>query len=65
MGLLKRMFWAKKISQAKFSLLSKDLILKKSDKKYYYFQEVYGKKYVKVLRIEDGEELILYEDWLD
>lgn len=65
MKLFNKIFCTKKLSQVKYSMVSNELILKGSDKKYYYFQKLHGKEYVKVLRKEDGEELILYENWLD
>ncbi|MBP9477995.1 MAG: hypothetical protein KBF12_05180 [Sebaldella sp.] len=64
-GIFYRIFCTKTMSHTSFSIASTGLVLKYSNKKYYYFQNVYSGKYIKVLREENGEEIVLYENWLD
>lgn len=64
-GIFYGIFCTKIMSHTNFSIASTGLVLKYSNKKYYYFQNVYNGKYIKVLREENGEELVLYENWLD
>ena len=47
-----------------FTLYSYSLELKAAGKKYYYFKDIKNGKYVKVLKEENGEELVLYNNWL-
>ena len=52
------------MDHSKFTLYSYSLELKAAGKKYYYFKDIKNGKYVKVLKEENGEELVLYNNWL-
>ena len=52
------------MDHSKFTLYSYSLELKAAGKKYYYFKDIKNGKYVKVLKEENGEELVLYRNWL-
>ena len=52
------------MDHSKFTLYSYSLVLKAAGKKYYYFKDIKNGKYVKVLKEENGEELVLYNNWL-
>ena len=68
MKLLKRVYYGmrclKTIDHSTFTLVSNSLELKATGSKYYYFKDVNNKKHVKVLKEENGEELVLYTNWL-
>ena len=52
------------MDHSKFTLYSYSLELKAAGKKYYYFKDIKNGRYVKVLKEENGEELVLYNNWL-
>ena len=52
------------MDHSKFTMYSYSLELKAAGKKYYYFKDIKNGKYVKVLKEENGEELVLYNNWL-
>ena len=47
-----------------FTFIGNSLELKIAGTKYYYFKDVNSNKYVKVLKVENGEELLIYRNWL-
>ena len=47
-----------------FTLFGSSFELKTAGKKYYYFKNVNSNEYVKVLKVENGEELVIYRNWL-
>ena len=68
MKLLKRMYYrmkcTKTMDHGTFTLFGNSFELKTTGKKYYYFKNVKSNKYVKVLKVENGEELLIYRNWL-
>ena len=68
MKFLKRMYYRMrctiKMDHGTFTLVGNSLELKTAGKKYYYFKDVNSNKYVKVLKEENGEELLIYRNWL-
>ena len=68
MKLLKIMYYRIRclitMDNSTFTLYSYSLELKAAGKKYYYFKDIKNGKYVKVLKEENGEELVLYNNWL-
>ena len=61
--MLKLLIYRKQLTHLEFNLRSSDLELISSDKKYYYFKSIKSKKYYKVLKIENDEELDIV-NWL-
>ena len=47
-----------------FTFIGNSLELKTAGTKYYYFKDVNSNKYVKVLKVANGEELLIYRNWL-
>ena len=68
MKFLKRMYYRMRstmtMDHGTFTLIGNSLELKTAGKKYYYFKDVNSNKYVKVLKEENGEELLIYRNWL-
>ena len=58
------MVYRKKLSHLEFNLRSEKLELISSDKKYYYLKSVENRKGYRILRIENGEEIDIYINWL-
>ncbi len=61
--MLRRLVHRKQLTHLEFNLGSSDLELISSDKKYYYFRSIKSKRYYKVLKIENEEELDIV-NWL-
>ena len=61
--MLKLLIYRKQLTHLEFNLRSSDLELIFSDTKYYYFKSIKSKKYYKVLKIENDEELDIV-NWL-
>ena len=61
--MLKLLIYRKQLTHLEFNLRSSDLELIFSDKKYYYFKSIKSKKYYKVLKTENDEELDIV-NWL-
>lgn len=61
--MLKILIYRKQLTHLEFNLKSSDLELISSNKKYYYFKSIRSKRYYKVQKIENAEELDIV-NWL-